>query len=234
MVVVPGLFDELSLEQLPVTRTISAVVIDKQPLFLDALATLLAAPPLAAAVTRCARSDAALEILRGEGADIVFCELSARPLPGSELVRVLASEMPAIPVILLGEQAEEQRLTQLLRYPVAGVFTKDASLDEFLVGVRAVLSGHRAIGARLMARLLERLDSLPTIDGSRSGRQLSQTEREILAMIGAAESVQAIAASRGVSDKTVRNHLAKIYRKLDLHGRTDAMLWAARMGLSEP
>jgi DNA-binding CsgD family transcriptional regulator len=51
-------------------------------------------------------------------------------------------------------------------------------------------------------------------------------------MIGQAQSIPSIAASRGISHKTVRNHLAKIYRKLDLHGRTEAMLWAARMGLT--
>ena len=51
-------------------------------------------------------------------------------------------------------------------------------------------------------------------------------------MIGRAESIATIAASRGISHKTVRNHLAKIYRKLDLHGRTEAMLWAARSGLT--
>ncbi|HEX2681166.1 MAG TPA: LuxR C-terminal-related transcriptional regulator, partial [Candidatus Dormibacteraeota bacterium] len=58
------------------------------------------------------------------------------------------------------------------------------------------------------------------------------TELEILAMIGQARSIPAIAASRGISNKTVRNHLAKIYRKLELHGRTEAVLWAARMGIT--
>jgi DNA-binding NarL/FixJ family response regulator len=51
-------------------------------------------------------------------------------------------------------------------------------------------------------------------------------------MIGRAQSVPSIASSRGISNKTVRNHLAKIYRKLELHGRTEAVLWAARMGLN--
>jgi DNA-binding NarL/FixJ family response regulator len=51
-------------------------------------------------------------------------------------------------------------------------------------------------------------------------------------MIGRAQSVTSIATSRGISSKTVRNHLAKIYRKLELHGRTEAMLWAARQGLT--
>jgi len=51
-------------------------------------------------------------------------------------------------------------------------------------------------------------------------------------MVGRANSVAAIAEFRGISSKTVRNHLASIYRKLELHGRTEAMLWAARMGLT--
>jgi len=51
-------------------------------------------------------------------------------------------------------------------------------------------------------------------------------------MIGHAESIRSIALSRGISHKTVRNHLAKIYRKLELHSRTEAMLWAIREGLT--
>ena len=47
------------------------------------------------------------------------------------------------------------------------------------------------------------------------------------------DTIGAIAARRGISHKTVRNHLAKIYRKLELHGRAEAVLWAARMGLTE-
>ena len=55
-----------------------------------------------------------------------------------------------------------------------------------------------------------------------------------MTMVGAASSVEAIAASRGISQKTVRNHIANIYRKLELRSRTQAMLCAARMGLTSP
>jgi DNA-binding NarL/FixJ family response regulator len=66
----------------------------------------------------------------------------------------------------------------------------------------------------------------------RNASQLSPTERDILAMIGDAKSIPFIAETRGISNKTVRNHLANIYRKLELRSRTEAMLWAARMGLT--
>jgi DNA-binding NarL/FixJ family response regulator len=211
---------------------VEMLVIDRQPLFLAAISTLLGEQPLSARVTTCPRTDTALEITRLRKLDVVFCEVRATPMSGSEFVRILAGELPEVPVILLGDREDEALLTEALMSPAAGLFTKDSSLDEFLVGVQAVLSGHRAIGASLMGRVLDRLAHQPLTEPRRMGSQLSPTELEILAMIGHAESIPAIAASRGISHKTVRNHLAKIYRKLDLHGRTEAMLWAARSGLT--
>jgi DNA-binding NarL/FixJ family response regulator len=98
--------------------------------------------------------------------------------------------------------------------------------------VGAVVSGHRAIGSGLLVRLLDRPNAVHLQESHRVASRLSPTELAILAMIGQAQSIPTIAANRGISHKTVRNHLAKIYRKLELHGRTEAMLWAARMGLT--
>jgi DNA-binding CsgD family transcriptional regulator len=53
-------------------------------------------------------------------------------------------------------------------------------------------------------------------------------------MIAQADSVAVIAQRRGISQKTVRNHLASIYRKLAVRNRTEAILWAARRGLGPP
>jgi DNA-binding NarL/FixJ family response regulator len=211
---------------------VEALIIDRQPLFLAALGSLLEAAPLSAHVHTCSRSDVGLEVLRSGAVHLVFCELRAEPIGGMDLVRTLTEEKAHIPVILLGDEAEKPQLAAALATNVAGVFTKSAALDEFLVGVRAVLSGHRAIGSGLIDQLLERLTMPIPRDSRRFGGHLSPTELEILAMIGQAQSIPAIAASRGISHKTVRNHLAKIYRKLELHGRTEAMLWAARMGLT--
>jgi DNA-binding NarL/FixJ family response regulator len=211
---------------------VKTLVIDRQPLFLAALSSLLGAEPLYAQVITCPRTDTALEIARHREVHVVFCEIRSNPMSGSEFVRLLAEELPAVPVILLGDREDESLLTEALTSPAAGLFTKDASLDEFMVGVQAVLSGHRAIGASLMNGVLDRLTHQRTAAPKRLGGELSPTELEILVMIGRAESIPNIAASRGISHKTVRHHLAKIYRKLDLHGRTEAMLWAARSGLT--
>lgn len=211
---------------------VQALVIDRQPLFIAALGSLLAAPPLSARVRSALRSDVGLEIIRRGGVHVVFCEVNMQPIRGSELADLLMREGPAVPVILLGDQAEESQLSAALSSSAAGFFTKNSGPDEFLGGVRAVLAGHRAVGSGLMSEVLQRLSRAPIHHARQAGNELSPTELAIIAMIGQAQPISAIAASRGISDKTVRNHLAKIYRKLELHGRTEAVLWAARMGLT--
>jgi DNA-binding NarL/FixJ family response regulator len=176
-------------------------------------------------------SDDGLAIVEQGGVSLVFCELRAGPISALSLAQRLAELTPKVPVIVLGDSEDEHLLSAAVQDSVAGVFTKDAALDEFLVGVSAVLAGHRAVGAKLMTRLLGRLAEQPTTL-HRTQKQLSATELDILRMVGQAKSIQAIAMSRGISHKTVRNHLANIYRKLDLRSRTEAMLFAARMGLT--
>jgi DNA-binding NarL/FixJ family response regulator len=207
------------------------LIIDRQPLFLAALGTLLTAAPVSARLRYARESDDGLAIVEQGGVSLVFCELRAGPISALSLAERLAERTPKVPVIVLGDSEDEHLLSVAVQDGVAGVFTKDAALDEFLVGVSAVLAGHRAVGAKLMTRLLGRLAEQPTTL-HRTQKQLSATELDILRMVGQAQSIQAIALSRGISHKTVRNHLANIYRKLDLRSRTEAMLFAARMGLT--
>ncbi len=207
------------------------LVIDRQPLFLAALGSLLTSPPVRARMRFASDSEVGLDIVACGGVDLVFCEVRAEPISALDLSNRLSQLTPKVPVILLGDAEDERLMTAALDSSVAGLFTKDAALDEFLVGVRAVLSGHRAVGANLMSRVLARLTQQPS-SGRRPQSQLSATELDILTMIGEAKSIPAIAASRGISHKTVRNHLANIYRKLELRSRTEAMLCAARMGLT--
>jgi two-component system nitrate/nitrite response regulator NarL len=207
------------------------LLIDRQPLFLAALGSLLAGPPVGAHIQVAHVSDAGLEIALRGGIQLVFCEIRSEPIRALDLVERLSQLKPPVPVILLGESEDERLMAAALPTTVAGLFTKDARLDEFLVGVRTVLSGHRAVGSNLMGLVLARMSD-SSVHARRPAGQLSPTELDILTMIGQAKSIPAIAAARGISHKTVRNHLANIYRKLDLRSRTEAMLCAARMGLT--
>lgn len=207
------------------------LLIDGQPLFLAALSSLLTSPPVKARVQIAHDTADGLEVVLRGGVHLVFCEVRSEPIPAVELANTLSQLIPRVPVILLGEPEDERLLAAAFNTSVAGLFTKDAGIDEFLVGVQTVLSGHRAVGSNLMGLVLARLADSGA-PARRPASQLSPTELDILTMIGQAKSIPVIAAARGISHKTVRNHLANIYRKLELRSRTEAMLCAARMGLT--
>jgi DNA-binding NarL/FixJ family response regulator len=210
----------------------NVLVVDGQVLFVEALAGLLARPPLFAAPRTAARSDEALAQLATEPADLVLCDLRVQPVPFRGFLTAVRELDSPPPVIVLADAEDEQALIGEIDTDVSGLFTKDSDPEQFLEGVRAVLAGHRAVGANVMRRLVARLNGTEPTPHRPGLDQLSPTELDILAMVGAASSVEQIAVARGISQKTVRNHLANIYRKLDLRSRTEAMLCAARMGLT--
>ena len=207
-------------------------VVHSRRLYLAALAELLTAPPLEAAVSSFTRSDEALESVRDGCYDVLLCGLRCEPLSGVEIARRIREE-GGPPVGLIADAEDAERALDALQ-TADGVFTADISHEEFAAGVDAIMRGHYVMSATLANRTLERRSQ--PFEGSPASsayRRLSATEREILLALGTAIPIESIAASRGITKKTVRNHVASIYHKLRLQSRAEAILWVARMGLSD-
>jgi DNA-binding NarL/FixJ family response regulator len=217
-------------DQAALTRP-RVLVVDAQPLFVVVLSHLLSGPGLGAETLSAATTDSALDMLRGEQIGVLLCDVRVGPLPFRDFLSAVGRTPGAPPVVLLADVQDEALLLAAIETGAAGFFTKDADPTQFLDGVRSVLQGHRALGSSVMRMIVARLNG-----GDSSARpalaRLSPTEIDILAMVAAARSIPSIASARGISQKTVRNHLANIYRKLELRSRTEAMLYAARMGLT--
>jgi DNA-binding NarL/FixJ family response regulator len=207
------------------------LIVDRHLLFLAALRRLLVDPPLNARVTVSTRSDA---VLNSEGPefDVVLCDIRAGPLPAHSLPALLAERRPRVPVVLLGETGDEALLAEALDSGATGFFTKGTTVQELVEGIRAVLAGHVAVGEVLAQTLLvsaQRRKGRSEILG-----RLSPAETKILMLVGRAESIKTMAALTATSQRTVRNHLASIYRKLNLRNRSEVTLLAVKLGLADP
>jgi DNA-binding NarL/FixJ family response regulator len=229
MVVVPRLQDPTCSPD----DQLQVLLVDRRPLFLAALGELIKSAFPGARISTVTRSDQALSRAAERPIDLVFCEVGAQPLAGLELAARIGAAGLKTRVILLGDHEDQQLLVGSLACGAAGFFTKDASPEEFLDGVRAVLAGHYVVGRNLLQHSLSRLAGKGRSDSTWQLGQLSEAERSILILLGKAQSTRAIAASRGISQKTVRNHLASIYRKLEVRNRSEAIVWSARAGLTE-
>jgi DNA-binding NarL/FixJ family response regulator len=206
--------------------------VDRHSLFLAAVGILLEGPPLLGRVAIATRSDLALEMAEKGQFDLVICDSRIGPVSAANLLSLLAERVPGVPLVILGEAGDERHLVDMVRLGVAGVLTKVALPHELVNTVSAVVAGHRAVAESVARQMLEtETDArMPRWESLASG--LSATESDILTMLGEARSIAAIATAQGTTQKRVRNHVASIYRKLGIRSRTQAVLCAARMGLT--
>jgi DNA-binding NarL/FixJ family response regulator len=162
--------------------------------------------------------------------DIVLMDVTMPVLDGVEATRQLHEHLPEIPVVILTMHADREVLARAIRAGAAGYLVKDCSTDEVVRTVRLAASGETALSPELAASMLaeaQRGDA-PAADHDPI---ISRREEEVLQLVADGLSTSEVAANLYISIKTVKNHLASIYEKLDSRDRTQAVLRAVRMGI---
>lgn len=161
--------------------------------------------------------------------DVVLMDVTMPELDGVEATRQLKSRLPNTFIIMLTMHADQDVLTDAIRAGASGYLVKDCSTDEIASAIDAVVLGETALSPRLAASMLaevRRQDS-----ASQSERIITPREEEVLQLIADGCSTPEVAEQLFISQKTVKNHLASIYQKLDARDRTQAVLQAVRMGI---
>ena len=148
-------------------------------------------------------------------------------LDGIEATRRLRHSAPEARVVILTMHGEEETVDRALRAGAVAYLVKDCSTDQVAETLRAVAAGDTDLSADLARSLLAELPA-----HSRPWRPLlSQREEEVLQMFADGCSTVEVGQRLFISAKTVKNHLASIYEKLDARDRTQAVLTAVRMGI---
>jgi DNA-binding NarL/FixJ family response regulator len=207
------------------------MLVDRHPLFLAAVAEVIRPVCPRAVIQTTTDPEQALAVAVERGVDLLLCDVRSAPLNGADLATRIRERGLPTTVVLLGDAEDRPLLVDSMGCGAAGFFTKDAAAEDFSEGLRAVIAGHLVLCRELLQLILERLADSTHSDSRGRLSRLSQAERRILIMIGQAQSTRAIAFSRGISEKTVRNHLASIYRKLRIRNRSEAIVWSARADL---
>lgn len=206
-------------------RSPSLLLLEPQPLHRAALRSLLESPPIRATVEPASSIEECAELLARSPFDLVVAAIRPELSPRGVLSAVAIGHA-GVPVLFLAESGDLQGRIEALRAGATGTVTRDTTPEDFVAAIQASLRGRRSIDEALADLLLW----ASSIDRSLDHASLSTTEREILALLGAAWSTRAIADARGISPKSVRNHLTNIYRKLGVSSRSEAVRYAARMG----
>ena len=119
----------------------------------------------------------------------------------------------------------------MIQLGASGYLVKDCSTDEVAAAVRMAANGETALSPQLAATMLDEVRRLEVPNPAEEDRIITKREEEVLQHIADGCSTPEVAERLYISQKTVKNHLASIYQKLDARDRTQAVLQAVRMGI---
>jgi DNA-binding NarL/FixJ family response regulator len=180
-------------------------------------------------------SAAALEELRkGTKIDLALVDVRMPDLDGLELLRAIKAEWADVPVIMLSTYENAPYVKRALADGAAGYLLKDATPEDLSQAINVAMSGSgNVLSPRVIQNLFE--DQQAGADGGGNGRRneysLTQREHDILALLAEGRSNREIAQALFLSEKTVKAHLAAIFRKLNVTNRTQAAMMAVQMGV---
>jgi DNA-binding NarL/FixJ family response regulator len=158
--------------------------------------------------------------------DVVLMDVTMPVLDGIEATRQLLTVLPGTPVVMLTMHADADTAQRALDAGAAGYLLKDCSTDEVASAVARAARGDRSIAPDVAAALDRQVAHQADVD-----EVLTKREREVLQLIAEGLSTKDAARALYISIKTVKNHLASIYAKLDARDRTQAVVSAARLGI---
>lgn len=162
--------------------------------------------------------------------DVILMDVSMPNCDGVEACRQVKSHGAPSKVVMLTMHADKEVLTKAIRAGASGYLVKDCSTREIADAVRMAARGDTVLSPQLAKSML---DEVRKLDGEAKveDRVVTVREEEVLQLIADGCSTPEVAESLYISQKTVKNHLASIYQKLDARDRTEAVLQAVRMGI---
>ena len=178
--------------------------------------------------------EAALERCRADGPDVIVLDVALPGhLQGLDVARTLRAEGNPVRILVLTGSADDQTLFESTRVGIDGYLQKTVGVRFIADALRRVARGERVFSRDQERAMLAELGRLARQTREASGAQANLTEREfeILEYVAVGLTVKQVASRLGLSPRTVETHLAKLYRKLGVRNRVQALSRAASLGL---
>ena len=166
----------------------------------------------------------AVELAAEHKPDVVLMDISMPRMTGIEATKQIVEANEDVQVVVLTSFADRPQIVAALDAGAVGYLLKDAEPEEVIRGVRAAAKRESPFAPKVARTLLDARASRPEA-------QLSERELEVLRCVAKGLPNKLIARNLGISEKTVKAHLTRIYQQIDVTDRTQAALWAREHGI---
>jgi DNA-binding NarL/FixJ family response regulator len=214
---------------MPPEKVIRVGVAEDHPLARQGIIQLLESAEDILVVGEAASGEAALKLAESGPAepDVILVDIRLPGIDGIEVTRRLRQEHPGVGVIILTAYEDPGYASEAMRAGAKAYVLKSAEGDQVLDTVRMVAHGHAVLDTSVWDALAE--------EGKSPEQQFGLTRREmdVLQFLGKGYTNREIAFALGILPSTVKSHLERIFKRLDVTDRTEAVVKAFRLRIIE-
>ena len=203
---------------------VKVLIADDHVLVREGLRKLLELDPLIEVITEVGDGQGAINIARKSKPDIVLMDVNMPGTDGITATKVIKKERPAIKIIALTIY-EDDEVVEMVRAGVSAYVLKDVAGSELIDTIHRVMQGEMVIHPRVANRLVRELNRN---DFRNNEIKLTKREKDVLDLLVKGNSNKDMADTMFISEKTVKNHLTSIFRKLGVKDRTQAAVYALK------
>lgn len=175
-----------------------------------------------------ANGEELLALMREGQPDVLILDMAMPGLSGVELIQLLGEEFPRLRILVLSMHNEGQFAARAIRAGASGYVTKDADPEILLKAVRTVAADGKFVDPALVEAMMfdpSALEQLPH-------ESLTERETQVLRLVVAGKSLNAIAAELHLSPKTISSHKIRLMQKLGVDSNMDLIRYALRHNLA--
>lgn len=217
---------------------IKVLIVDDEPLIRRALGTILATDHEIVTLNSVENGALAVEFCQANDVDVVLMDLQMPQMNGVEATRQIKSALKSPAILAITAFSSDDYLIPVLSAGASGYLVKDTEPEDIIKAVHAVYQGTAAISPSVSSELVSAVrtayrDTTQEIEDLIDDLGLTNREIEILNLLAKGMNNLEISRFLKISEATVKTHMAKIFAKLEVRDRVQALIAATRMGLIE-
>ncbi|HOS68490.1 MAG TPA: response regulator transcription factor [Bacillota bacterium] len=214
------------------------MLVDDHSIFLEGLQYLLGTYGIEVAGTAGNGREAVMKA-RVLKPDIILMDIKMPELSGLDALKLIKAEMPDIKVVMLTTSEEDEDLFNAVKCGASGYLLKNTNAKELVDMLTDMEKGEAAFSPELASKVLKEFESYDNDKASQqepenmSKTKLTERQLEVLELVAKGVTYKEVGDKLGLTERTVKYHMAKILELLHLENRAQVIAYAARVGLIE-